>query len=287
MIYLEKQNEILFSSIKRVEALLAKARDFYLQGMTTDLDTLEFSNRILALSIEKDRQEMNRNNLLEQLRVILNEDDIDSLIFQEEILEKKITGSLDLFIKEGVKNRTEIKAAECMLQAAEYRKKSLKSGYLPLITAAGGYHYGKPGVNFFQNEWMDYFQVGVNLQWELWTWGRKKHQVLEAEELKEIYHLEKEKAELNIIKEIKEAFRYWELAEKNLVLFRKLTEEEKKRYEKGTEKYKEGFFSAIDIREMESAYMEAECRLIQSKIDVKLKEINLKLSSGMFPDSIQ
>jgi outer membrane protein TolC len=37
--------------------------------------------------------------------------------------------------------------------------------YFPTLSAFGGYSYGKPNLDRFNNTWNDYFTVGANLTW--------------------------------------------------------------------------------------------------------------------------
>jgi len=37
-------------------------------------------------------------------------------------------------------------------------------------------HYGKPGIDFFANEWSAYFQGGISLDWKLFNWNKRKYE---------------------------------------------------------------------------------------------------------------
>ena len=41
----------------------------------------------------------------------------------------------------------------------------------PTLSAFGRAGYGKPGLDFIQNEWEPYASGGVKLQWNAWNWG--------------------------------------------------------------------------------------------------------------------
>jgi outer membrane protein TolC len=45
------------------------------------------------------------------------------------------------------------------------------AGQRPLVSAFGRGGYGKPGLNFIDNQWEFYGFGGVQLQWKAWTWG--------------------------------------------------------------------------------------------------------------------
>lgn len=54
------------------------------------------------------------------------------------------------------------------------RKKIVKGKYLPQIAGFGELHYGKPGIDFFKNEWGLYFQGGVGIKLAVFDWNELK-----------------------------------------------------------------------------------------------------------------
>ncbi len=65
--------------------------------------------------------------------------------------------------------------------AAMAEMKNAAEGRLrPTVSAQAAYHYGKPGVNQVQDEWMDYFTVGVGLNWTIWDWNSRKNSIQKA-----------------------------------------------------------------------------------------------------------
>jgi outer membrane protein TolC len=41
----------------------------------------------------------------------------------------------------------------------------------PKLSAFGRVGYGRPGLDFIQDEWQPYGIAGIRLQWNAWTWG--------------------------------------------------------------------------------------------------------------------
>ncbi len=54
------------------------------------------------------------------------------------------------------------------------RGKIVKGGYLPRVSGFAELHYGKPGIDFFKNQWGVYFQGGLKVSMKLFDWNKKK-----------------------------------------------------------------------------------------------------------------
>lgn len=72
-----------------------------------------------------------------------------------------------------------------LLLTAQYRLKQhaevlARSAYYPRVSFQASYKYGKPGVDFIQNEWMNYGVAAVGLEWDLFNWGSEKQKVTAA-----------------------------------------------------------------------------------------------------------
>jgi multidrug efflux system outer membrane protein len=76
-----------------------------------------------------------------------------------------------------IEKRADLGAINARINQSGYRVKAARGSYLPMLSAQAMYHYAKPGVDQFTNEWMDYGTVGVNLTWTLWDWNSRRYQV--------------------------------------------------------------------------------------------------------------
>lgn len=62
------------------------------------------------------------------------------------------------------------------LEALRLQEKIVNGGYLPQVAGFAELHYGKPGIDFFANEWSAYFQGGISLDWKLFDWNKRKYE---------------------------------------------------------------------------------------------------------------
>jgi len=54
-----------------------------------------------------------------------------------------------------------------------YLQKKIAAGdYLPRVQGFAELHYGRPGIDFFKNEWSLYFQGGINVNFRIFDWNQ-------------------------------------------------------------------------------------------------------------------
>lgn len=73
--------------------------------------------------------------------------------------------------------RPELLALDKRITQADKTARAAKGSYLPSLSGAVVYHYGKPGINQVENDWMDYYTIGLNASWTLWDFGTRSHRV--------------------------------------------------------------------------------------------------------------
>ena len=57
------------------------------------------------------------------------------------------------------------------------QKKIKRGEALPQINGFSELHYGKPGIDFFKNEWSLYLQAGISVDFKLFQWHKNKRDV--------------------------------------------------------------------------------------------------------------
>ena len=85
-------------------------------------------------------------------------------------------------VKRALETRTERKALSFRLGGAEERQKAALTTTKPTVGLAGGFDYAKPNRKIFPvtNLWDESWDVGVNVSWNFFDFGRAKSQAAEA-----------------------------------------------------------------------------------------------------------
>jgi len=274
------QQRILKESVDRAEIHLQQVRAFYRAGQATALDTLEVANRKLQLKTQL-RSSYHAKIILEnKLRQVLNVNENYSITYPEQLplivekVEKKQL--LDL----AYRNRPEITYISHLQEKQLFQQKAIQSGYLPRVYALASYHYARPGVNFFKDEWMKYYTVGINFQWELWSWGRTKKSVQQAKIEHEKLTLERQRLLQNIKRQIGEALENLQSAEEEIYLNKQLVEKEKERFRMTQSQFEQGQVSSLDLSDAEKSLMAAELQWQTSIVKYYIRKLELTYYTG-------
>ena len=158
--------------LRQLNLHLKKIEDFYIEELVKKTDLLETRRKIREQEI--------------------NIEDLNHLIVSEKIHFEKLCG-LDIDIidtgsTEKVGNYqkafTDLKKNHPVLKTLDDRialfstcSKIVKGEYLPQIALFAELHYGKPGIDFFKNQWGFYFQGGISFNFKLFDWNKKKRQL--------------------------------------------------------------------------------------------------------------
>lgn len=92
------------------------------------------------------------------------------------------TGQVSDVVKQALEARSERKALSFRLGGAEERQKAALTTRKPTVAFAGGFDYAKPNRRIFPitNLWDESWDVGVNVNWNFYDFGRAKSQSAEA-----------------------------------------------------------------------------------------------------------
>ncbi len=67
--------------------------------------------------------------------------------------------------------KPEIKMLDSRILQRNYLSRASSGSLLPSVGASAVYHYAKPGVDAIENEWMDYYTLGISASWVFWDFN--------------------------------------------------------------------------------------------------------------------
>jgi outer membrane protein len=82
--------------------------------------------------------------------------------------------------RKAISERAELQSLIFAKEASKRAEKIARGDWLPSLAIFGNYGYGRPGLNFIQTKWMDYWIVGAGMEWNLWNWGKSRSKVQQA-----------------------------------------------------------------------------------------------------------
>ncbi len=155
--------------LKQLELHQQRLQDFFREDLVRKSDLLETAAKI-------HEQTLNRRDLEQQLE-------------QEKINFKALCGYDITAIEENYletdmefeqaqdyfnMHHPVLKSFAKRFSALGVNEELVKAKYLPHLGAFAEIHYGKPGIDFFANQWSFYFQGGFSIDMKLFDWNKKK-----------------------------------------------------------------------------------------------------------------
>ena len=264
--------DALKAASKRIDLQINRIKSLVDQGMALSLDTLS-----LALSRLNNEQKIiaaqaNLETTGEELAALVGKD----IVIDEDIV-IKTDGRMSVLDTEMNSNLQMLNTRKQMMQSSQA---ITQAGYYPKIGLFAGIKYGKPGLNFIENDWMTYGVWGVNMNWNLFKWG--------AEHLK----IQSQKAAVKTID-----FQYQALGDQIKIKYDAAVREYKavqKQYKVGISarnlakrkmeiiqsRYNEGMSSVTDFNDANLELTDAEINLQRQSILLVLKVSEIDYLSG-------
>lgn len=194
------QNQTLLENIDIAAEIKSSYFNYHL--LLDKKDSLETLIRQLNLHLKKiedffKEELVRKTDLLETRRKLkeqeLNVEDLNHLIAAEKFHFEKLCGVDIDVVSVGYVEKVEdyegalaafkashplLKTLDRNLAVLSTRGKMVKGGYLPQVAGFAELHYGRPGVDFFKNQWQLYFQGGVSFSFKLFDWDKRKRELL-------------------------------------------------------------------------------------------------------------
>jgi outer membrane protein TolC len=252
------QQRVIEKSINRADNQLITVRNLFQTDQAIAFDTLEIANRKLQLQIEKKNIENLTRILYSKFSYLLKIDSSYTLLPESYDDPNMALRDMPYYLNEALNNRPELSQLRSLQNGAQYKEKALRSAFYPQVYASLNKYFLRPNGSFFQNEWKDFYLLGVNVKWEFWNWRRDAKKARQT-------HYEYKKLELQyqdiideIRQQIKEVYLNLENIQEQLVLQRQLVIQEEQRYRLTEDRYMEGLATALDLSDTENRLTEAE-----------------------------
>ena len=175
---------VLEESAARAEAQLGDARQRFKVGLIPP-------NEVSGLEAQRSRERAQlieaqniRESALVDLRRLTGIPE-GSVIELADSLDTTVAAARDTagaFIKQALENRPERKAFMARLRALEARQDAVRAANKPSVAVIGGVDYANPNPRIFprKGEWQESWDVGLNVSWNPFDFGRTKAQAAEA-----------------------------------------------------------------------------------------------------------
>jgi len=265
---------------KQVELHLKDVRNFYEQGLARKDDVLKvevkFKEAELAILQAQNAVDLagvyleNLTGLPVPKNVTLQAVEIP----QPEAVDHDET------LSRAYSQRLELKSLQSLKTALGFAEKIARGEYLPTVAVYASYAYGKPGLNFVQDEWMKYWVAGVGLEWNLWNWGKTGSRSQQAK-LK-VRSVEENIAQIRqaVKLDVNQACLRVNEVKKRLELTGQIESQAEETYRIMENNYKNGVVSNSEFLDSQFDLTRARLQHTQAEIDYLISLANLKRADG-------
>jgi outer membrane protein TolC len=279
------QQQTLAEAMARAGLHLLRARALLKAGQGTPFDTLEVANRRLQLHTQA-RQLADQVEIL-GLRLARLLDLEQPPALAADAAAESPPDSLELLQEAALRRRPELRQLAALRQAQARRVAVLEALRRPLVYASASYRYGRPGVDFFRDDWMGYYTVGLNARWQWWDWGQDQGQVEKARLEGRRLEVQDRQLRLEIRQQVAELGAQLRSAAEQVQLQEELVAQEQERERLVGQSYAQGQATSLDLHRAESDLTAAELALDQSRIQWRQLRLQLDFAAGLLSAKIQ
>jgi outer membrane protein TolC len=280
-----KNVEVLKNTLSLSRERLKRVEYQFQYGQINKLDVLNAEVDVANDSISLINEQQNLFNIKRDLKVVLNEDDLDDNFKVDTTVRFLPILKLEQHISEYKANNVSIQQIEENLLISEYDKKISYSGYLPTVNLFGSYGWNRnisPESPFFpgSTQTTDGYSAGVNLTWNLFDGGQTSVRIQNAKIAYENQQLQKEQIKQSVQRDIQNAFDNYKNRRYIYNLQRKNVETNKNNFKRTQERFKLGQVTSVEFRQAQLNLLNAQTSLNLAKYDAKLAELQLLQLTG-------
>ncbi len=168
-LYLKKKKKQLELTLETLKNHLKKLKSFYNEELIERSDIIETELKCEEIKLKiNDIEALISDSREEFLKLTgFSPEDIDEKYHENSL-------SFDESLKYLKANHPFLKTLENEKKLVLLGEKIEKASYLPQIFGFYNLHYGKPGIDFFKDEWSLYFETGISINLKVFDWGKLK-----------------------------------------------------------------------------------------------------------------
>lgn len=263
------------SALQRMDDQCKLIKDMYQSGQVLALDTLNISNRKLELLTQRKKAEHDSIILLHSLQTLLHLSETPTVTLSE-LKEQFSIQSEQEYYQRALANRADYQQLLVQNQSQYFKKKALQGSLYPQLYAQAEYHYGRPGIQTFLNEWRDYYDAGVSFSWLVFDWNQNRSRVNQMERQLDITKNQQQQLEEQIVKDLNDLLERVASAQESIDLQQQLAQQESKNYQYYTQKYKQGLTTSSEVRKAETQLTDALLQKQQSVLELNMLNAQLE-----------
>jgi len=268
----------LSNSMAQLALQQQRVHALFEQGFASSIDTLDISSRMNEIKLQRITLKSTINQALHDLELLTGIAKIDSVIVSPSATQFTLPSSGQAFAHLG--KNFDLQILNFRLQKLNFLKKQQYSNYLPKMYLAFAYHYGRPGVNFFEDKWIDYWTVGVQFSWNIWRWGRDRASIQQQDYALRQISLQKQFIQRSTETKVRKYLQQLREMSEQQRLLEIMIQEKQKKYELIKQRWEQGQQTTLDVLQAEKELTDIEIKKSMVQIQSKIIFLLLNKETG-------
>lgn len=178
--------------------------------------------------------------------------------------------------------RPDLIAAAYQVEAARANASAAKGSYWPQIDLTAGYNYNQPNSRYqpVTPEFLGSWDVGVNLQFDIWNWGRTGHQAEAAEAALRQSELAASQLRDHVALDVQRAALTLRRSRDKLAVARLGVEQAEENRRMTDDRYKTGLATSSELLDAEVSLVQAETSLSAANVEFAVARARLVRALG-------
>ena len=184
---------------------------------------------------------------------------------------------------EALKRRPEVRATELRREAGVAGVGAARAGWFPSIMLTANYDYARPNQRIVppKDRWDNTWDVGVNVQWNIWDWMATKHQTAQAEAAVRQTEATLMQVQDAVLLDVTQSYYNVQAARKLVDVAQDGVATANETFRISDAKYKQGVASNTDVLDAQTAMVQAQITMTQARVDLAMAAARLKRALGL------
>jgi len=265
----------------QVQKHLSDVKNFVDQGLALKSDFLTVKVKLAEAELAVLRAQNGIKMALAALENIMGAPIPPDAEMEEFSLYQVASVDVDSSIRMAMQNREELKALSLARQASGTAIKIVRGNRLPTVSAFASYGYGRPGLDFVKNEWMDYWVVGVGANWTLWNWGKTRSKIQQAQLQSQKVQEALDRARLAIKLDVTQACLHVNEAVQRMQLIEEMESQAEEAFRVVESNYQQGQATNSEYLDAQSDLTRVRLQKIEARIDFAISLANWRRAVGI------
>jgi len=284
----ERLEDVLVQSVEQVSAHLRDVRNVRDQGMATEADVLKVETQLSDINVRLIQVRGNRKLAEMTVNSLMGRPLAASVRASDDPLAdstRESSDNLDAVVRAARGKRPEVAALRQRKAMQEAAVTAAQGGWYPSVVLSANVDYARPNPRVIppKDEWETTWDVGLNLQWNIWDWfstaaqsDQARAQLSQAgaalDQLNDAVALEAAQSYF-AVKEARERITASRLGSRQAEESHRIT----------SEKFSQGLASSTDLLDAEMALLQARLTETQAYAEYAIQNEKLRRALGELP----